>query len=132
MPSLSSVIILASFWHLVSSQTSNEGLRNMHLKIEGEEWWPFLTYDFDENGTAINYRGIMWDLLLFMQKARNFTFSMVSEADYTWGKCPEVNNCTGMIGMVNRGEVDIAIGKYKKEKTVCTWLRERFFLPLTS
>ena len=122
MPSLRSVILLVSFWHLVSSQTSNEGLRNMHLKIEGEEWSPFLTCDYDENGTAINYGGIMWDLLLFMQKARNFTFSMVSEADYVWGKCPEVNNCTGMIGMVNRGEVDIAIGKYKEEKTVCTWL----------
>ena len=89
---------------------AGEGMRNKHLTIEGEYWEPFLYYDFDENGTAINYGGIMWDLLLFMQKARNFTFTMVSEADYVWGWCYAPNNCTGMIGMVNRKEVDFALG----------------------
>ena len=81
------------------------------LTIEGEDWPPFLTFDTDENGTAINYRGIMWDLLMFMKKARNFTFTMVSDADGYWGDCYAVNNCTGMIGMVNRKEVDFALGK---------------------
>ena len=87
-----------------------DGMRNKHLTIEGEYWFPFLIYDFDENGTAINYSGIMWDLLLFMQAARNFTFTMVSEADYVWGWCYAPYNCTGMIGMVNRSEVDFALG----------------------
>ena len=90
-----------------------EGLRNKHLIIEGETWDPFLMYDYDEYGGAIagTYRGVMWDLLLFMQKARNFTFTMVSEAEWEWGECYAINNCTGMIGMVNRKEVDLAIGK---------------------
>ena len=52
----------------------------------------------------------MWDLVLFMQKSRNFTFTMVSKAEYIWGECPEVDNCTGMLGMVNRREVDFALG----------------------
>ena len=28
-----------------------EGLRNKHLVIEGESWYPFLYYDYDEDGT---------------------------------------------------------------------------------
>ena len=98
---------------LISAESfdeSNNGLRNQHLTIEGELWPPFLTYDFDESGNPINYGGAMWDLLLFMQRARNFTFTLVSEADYDWGTCYAVDNCTGMIGMVNRKEVDFAIG----------------------
>ena len=39
---------------------------------------------------------------------------MVSEADYTWGLCYGYNEtswtCDGMIGMVNRSEVDFALG----------------------
>ena len=50
-----------------------------------------------------------------MHPLRNFTFEMVSEADYTWGLCYGYNetswSCDGMIGMVNRSEVDFALGK---------------------
>ena len=56
------------------------------------------------------YSGMMWDMLMFMQKARNFTFTLLSEGDYAWGTCYATDNCTGMIGMVNRGEVDFALG----------------------
>ena len=57
------------------------------------------------------YGGIMWDFLMFMKEARNFTFTLVHETDYIWGECYGANNCTGMVGMVNRKEVDFAIGK---------------------
>ena len=103
----------------VMSKGAKEGLRNKHLVIAGEYWSPFLMYDSDENSnwTAIEgtYSGVMWDLLMFMQKARNFTFTIVGTYEtygtYDWGSCHEVDNCTGMIGMVNRKEVDFAIGK---------------------
>ena len=93
-----------------------DGMRNKHLTIEAEYWHPFLYYDFDDNWRAIDgtYKGVMWDLLMFMQKARNFTFTMVHEADYVWGVCYAINNCTGMIGMVNRKEVDLALGNFFK------------------
>ena len=97
--------------NLVSPKTVNNGLRNQHLIIEGEEWPPFLMYDLDEYGALKNCGGAMWELLLFMQKARNFTFNLVSESGYEWGTCYAVNNCTGMIGRVNRKEVDFAIGE---------------------
>ena len=97
---------------LVSSKTLNESLRNQHLIIEGEYWPPFFMFDRDEDGIAINYGGAMWDLLLFMQRARNFTFTLVTEADGDWGYCYAIGNCTGMIGMVNRKEVDFALGDH--------------------
>ena len=46
-----------------------------------------------------------------MQQAKNFTFTMVAEGNYEWGTCYGVNNCTGMVGMVTRKEVDFALGK---------------------
>ena len=32
-----------------------------------------------------------------MQRARNFTFTYVSEGDYVWGECYAINNWSGMI-----------------------------------
>ena len=96
----------------IAMEERGEGMRNKHLTIEGQYWDPFFFHDYDENGRAIDgtYRGILYDLLLFMQKARNFTFTIVSKADYVWGECYGINNCSGMIGVVNRKEVDLAIG----------------------
>ena len=91
-------------------------LRNKHLIVEGELWYPFLYFDRDEDGNTSNHKGILWDLLLFMQKAKNFTFTFVSEADYEWGQCHSMNDSTGMIGMVTRKEVDFALGKHFQTK----------------
>ena len=96
-----------------------ESLRNKHLMVEGEYWYPFLMwtcpgfgYGWEEDcPDDRTYDGIMWHLLLFMQRARNFTFTLNHEADYEWGLCYAKDNCTGMIGMVNRREVDFALGK---------------------
>ena len=106
------ILVTSCFGHTVLSKYAKEGLRNKHLVIEGEYWDPFLMYETDANWTAIEgtYYGVMWDLLMFMQQARNFTFEIVSVANYVWGSCHEVDNCTGMIGMVNRKEVDFALG----------------------
>ena len=53
----------------------------------------------------------MWELVKFMQRARNFTFEISRPSDGEWGGCDENNECTGMIGMVSRNEVDFALGK---------------------
>ena len=90
--------------------------------IEGQYWPPYLIWECPGYGidwledcplNRMEYDGVMWHLLLFMQRARNFTFNLVhlrDERDYEWGSCFAVNNCTGMIGVVNRGEVDFALG----------------------
>ena len=94
-----------------------EGLRNKHLTIAAEYWRPFFTYDrrLYHNATILpetEVGGIMWDLVKYMQKARNFTVTLVKgKVEGQWGRCYAVGNCTGMLGMVNRGEVDFALGK---------------------
>ena len=93
-----------------------QGLRNKHLTVEGESYYPFLYFDRDEDGNTINHKGIMWDLLLFMQKIKNFTFSFVSEADNVWGQCHSINDSSGMIGMVTRKEVDFSLGNHFQMK----------------
>ena len=95
------------------STTVNDGLRNKHLIIAGDYWKPFLSYKWGlySNATTVHEaEGIMWDLLKFMQKARNFTFTLVKPSKYEWGDCYAIDNCTGLLGMVNRGEVDFALG----------------------
>ena len=112
------ILSLGNFAISTTVNGGGDGLRNKHLIVEGEYWYPFLYYDYHEDGTYGGYGGVMYDLLLYMQKERNFTFTMVSDADWEWGECYATNNCTGMIGMVNRKEVDLAIGKSSQE--TCT------------
>ena len=108
------ILWLSSEIKTALSKSVAKGLKNQHLIITGEYWEPFLYFNYDANATTSSYGGIMWDLLLFMQKARNFTFTMAMGAEKdvyeTWGQCYQVNNCTGMIGKLNRGEVDVALG----------------------
>ena len=80
--------------------------------------------DFEWNGWTEDYqiecpnneekifKGAFWELLVFIQQARNCTFSLIKSIDLIWGgECYDSNNCTGMIGMVNRKEVDFALGR---------------------
>ena len=110
-------IITTIIGHQVSS-LKQKSLTNKHLVIAGEYWNPYLMWtcpgfglDWEEDcPNERTYDGVMWQLILFMQQARNFTFTLVHQADYEWGLCYAKDNCTGMIGMVNRKEVDFALG----------------------
>ena len=56
--------------------------------------------------------GFMWELLMLMKRERGFNFTLVHSVDGLWGgSCHGSNNCSGMIGMVSRNEVDFALGK---------------------
>ena len=70
----------------------------------------FFIKNTDKNGQD-SYSGILWDLIEFIQKARNCTITIVSPPDGLWAYCYGHNNCTDMIGMVNRSEVDFTLGK---------------------
>ena len=56
--------------------------------------------------------GVLANFFNFMQGARNFTYTIVREPDGIWGNCAGKHNCTGMIGMVLRDEVDFALGSF--------------------
>ena len=47
--------------------------------------------------------------MLLIIQTKNVTVGFVS-GDGTWGNCQNGSSCTGMVGMVNRKEVDFAIG----------------------
>ena len=75
---------------LALAKTDTEGLRNKHLIIAGDWWAPFLWYNWGaySNATTVDEaQGIMWKLSKFMQKARNFTFTLVKPSAYEWGEC---------------------------------------------
>ena len=93
---------------------------NKHLKVAADPWNPFIIFYCNEKEMHytdecsakgnLTYGGALWDLLNLIKLARNVTFSIVRPPTHTWGYCYGVNNCTGMIGMVNRREVDFALG----------------------
>ena len=106
------------------SQTTairRNSLQNSHLKVAAEPWRPFFVFYCD--GTEISwnencdkgvmtYGGALWDLLKLIQHAQNVTISILRAPDHEWGVCYGKDNCTGMIGMVNRKEADFAIGMF--------------------
>ena len=77
--------------------------------IAAEPRSPFLVLKKDINGKD-TYSGLVWDFMEYIQEARNCTFTIVRPRDGLWGNCYGNNNCSGMIGLVNRKEVDFALG----------------------
>ena len=61
------------------------------------------------NGGKESYGGLLWELVLLMKHTRNITFTLIP-GDGKWGNCYNKTSCSGMIGMVNREEVDFALG----------------------
>ena len=117
---LSLVLTFANFGMQVEAK--EHGLWNKHLKVAGAPWSPFLMLycngtrifwaDDCPNKENITYDGLLWEFLNMVKLTRNVTFSISSPTTRTWGFCYAMNNCTGMIGMVNRKEVDFALGEF--------------------
>ena len=91
------------------SASRKAALTNKHLMVAAEPWPPILIISKDSNGKD-TYSGLVWDFMEYIQEARNCTFTIVRPHDGQWGFCYGNNNCSGMIGLVNRKEVDFAIG----------------------
>ena len=87
-------------------------LSNRNLIVAFEPWPPFLVVTKDETGmNTYSGSGVIWEFLEYIKEARNCTYThFVRSPDGLWGDCYGVNNCTGMLGQVNRKEVDFAIG----------------------
>ena len=118
------VVCLLELFNLAQGKEHYEALYNKHLNISAEAWPPFLIIycpNGDEkpwakdcpNGGEESYDGVLWNLLLFLKEARNVSFTLKQSPDRLWGTCYGINNCTGMVGKVNRGEADFALGRTK-------------------
>ena len=100
--------------------TSHNSLLNKNLKVAAETWNPFIIFFCNgreiswvekcSNKDHMTYGGAVWEIFKLVKLARNVTFTIVRPDEYRWGDCKSPTDCDGMIGMVNRGEVDLAIG----------------------
>ena len=114
-------LLLNTIWILLASEIINasthnannvwaqkqEKMTNKHLVIAAGAWPPIIFMKKGEDGKE-KIESMLWDHVRFWIHARNFTYTIVRQD--TWGWCTEINNCTGMLGMVNRKEVDFALG----------------------
>ena len=103
------LIVLAGGFGCQVTASREATLSNKNLVVAAEPWPPFLYMKVDKNGREV-YTGMIWDLMEFVKEARNCTYQIVRSTDGLWGNCHGNDNCTGMIGQVNRKEVDFAIG----------------------
>ena len=95
-------------------------LLNNHLKVAAEVWRPYMIFycngkiieesEICSDQGKLTYGGALWDFLQFIKRARNATFSILRPPTPTWGFCHSASNCSGMIDMVQRREVDFALG----------------------
>ncbi|XP_033761104.1 glutamate receptor-like [Pecten maximus] len=98
------------------------GIRTMHSEIfpnvdfhfNGREfltttnWWPPFMDRYEVNGTRV-YFGFCQDLLDELASQLNFTYVMTEPADKEWGFMRDNGSWTGMIGELQREEVDMMI-----------------------
>ena len=108
-------IFLVAYLGCQVLSTRQMSLSNKHLKMGAVPFPPYLVRKKEKNGLE-SYSGILWDFVEYVRKARNCTFTVVIPPDGLWGTCARKNNCTGMIGLVNRSEVDFAIGIVNEAK----------------
>ena len=86
-------------------------MSNKHFKIGAVPWPPFLVINKNEKGEN-SISGPVGDYFGYMQKARNCTFTIVTPSDGLWGNCNGADNCTGVIELVARKEVDFAANPF--------------------
>ena len=84
-------------------------MHNKQFKIAAMPFPPLIVIRKDKNGQDI-IGGLLGKFLAYLKGARNCTFKVVTPHDGLENFCYGKNNCTGMIGLVNRNEVDFAIG----------------------
>ena len=111
--SIMGLFLVVSMGNLVSS-IHQETMTNRHFKVAAIPGPPFLIIKTLPGGEKI-LSGQIGDAISFWHYARNFTYTLVKPEDGLYGNCARRNNCSGMIGMVHRNEVDFAIGSMQSQ-----------------
>ena len=91
----------------VGAIAEKNSIRNSHLILAAKEG-----AFFKSNGDSAKepYRGPIWMILKYLQEALNFTFELKRPLDGTVGYIYENGSWSGLVGMINRSEVDFGIG----------------------
>ena len=86
-------------------------LTKNHFIVAADDWSPFFEVNA-ESSSDKPYSGIMLQLLEYVRESLNFTYEIRRPPDGQWGFVHKNGTVTGMVGMVNRSEVDFALGGY--------------------
>ena len=86
-------------------------MSSKHFKIGAVSWPPFLIINKNEGGED-TISGAVGDYFDYIQKARNCTFEIVIPSDGLWGNCNGADNCTGVVELVARKEVDFSANPF--------------------
>ena len=108
---ISHYMMMVSFFCFGQVLTRQMSLANRHLKIGAQAWPPLLVIEKNDRGQD-TISGPVGDYLKYLSQARNCSFTIVTPPDEKWGHCNGPNNCTGVIGLVARNEVDFAINPF--------------------
>ncbi|KAK3792934.1 hypothetical protein RRG08_033784 [Elysia crispata] len=85
----------------------DRGLNKMHMIVGVYVWAPF-TMRVYQNGN-ITYEGFSVDLVTELARRLNFSFTMVEPADNEWGRPLADGTWTGIVGMLQKHEIDISV-----------------------
>ena len=108
LPHLISKCLLLSFLCLWGDVSGN-GFNGKRLMVAAETWKPWVL--ISKEAGEMKYSGIMLKVLEFLQESLNFTITMARPPDGEWGVLDSSGNWSGMVGMLKRNEVDIALGR---------------------
>ncbi|XP_042892245.1 probable glutamate receptor [Penaeus japonicus] len=84
-------------------------------------WVPWTKIVVLDNGT-VTIQGPMDNLLRILADKMNFDYELVQPGDRVWGVAKADGNWTGMLGMLQREEVEMAVGPFavsRARETVC-------------
>ncbi|XP_042871398.1 probable glutamate receptor [Penaeus japonicus] len=89
----------------VNRPPSRMALSGRHLAVASEKWYPWVDVTEDNS-----WSGIAVTLLSILAQKMNFTYHFVRPQDHEWGRMLPNGSFTGMVGMLERKEVDLALG----------------------
>lgn len=81
-----------------------------HFIVAGEIWPPWL--ERTNQSGSMGFQGITWEILLRVSDILGFDFTFVQPEDGKWGSIDQSGEWNGMMGMIQRKEVDFAIGPF--------------------
>ncbi|XP_041354577.1 glutamate receptor ionotropic, kainate 2-like [Gigantopelta aegis] len=84
------------------------GFNNRKLKAATIVWSPFVERNKDKNGRDV-FEGICMDLLHQLALSLNFTYEVMETPDGEFGTLVN-NSWTGLVGLLQREEVDLVVG----------------------
>ncbi|XP_063840047.1 glutamate receptor ionotropic, delta-2-like isoform X1 [Scylla paramamosain] len=91
------------------------------LKVAVEEWVPWTKVVTETNG-ALRIEGPMANLLDILSSVLNFDYEFMRPVDRVWGGPDANGSWNGLLGLLQRREVELAVGPFgvtNQRETVC-------------